>query len=243
MSSLGSLAIDVRFPFSVGQQSQMYVNVSRSQTEEPKLEYSAYSSGSQHLTQQSPYLSESEFHVTPAKEEPSLFNTSQQQQQPSQQQQSSLPGTSSPAESSVGTQGTQEAPEQPTLADYNQSTSKGHEILSQVIKASFDSQGILCKEGNFLGLSTEWPAHPSDSGAFPEVPQSSKQDALTRASLCLSGVQLRPSVFEVGRVDPAHSYPHGSEALSVPHLHADIFAKRPPHNPYPNAYRRETLHL
>ena len=128
----------------------MYVNVTRSQTDEPKTEYLAYAtpqqaSGSQHLTQQTTYLSESDFgsHATPTKEEPvSLFTISSQQQQQSQQtqqqsqqsqqqsQQSSLPGTSSPAESGAGTP--QEPQDVPTLADYNQSTSKGHEILSQV---------------------------------------------------------------------------------------------------------------
>ena len=92
----------------LGQSSQMYVNVTRSQTEEPKLEYSAYATpqqgpGSQHLTQQTTYLSESDFgsHATPTKEEPALFTISSQQptQQQSQQQtqqqsqQSTLPGT------------------------------------------------------------------------------------------------------------------------------------------------------
>ena len=92
----------------LGQSSQMYVNVTRSQTEEPKLEYSyatpqQQASGSQHLTQQTTYLSESDFgsHATPTKEEPALFTISSQQptQQQSQQQtqqqsqQSTLPGT------------------------------------------------------------------------------------------------------------------------------------------------------
>ena len=94
--------------FFLGQSSQMYVNVTRSQTEEPKLEYSyatpqQQASGSQHLTQQTTYLSESDFgsHATPTKEEPALFTISSQQptQQQSQQQtqqqsqQSTLPGT------------------------------------------------------------------------------------------------------------------------------------------------------
>ena len=129
----------------------MYVNVTRSQTEEPKLEYSyatpqQQASGSQHLTQQTTYLSESDFgsHATPTKEEPALFTISSQQptQQQSQQQtqqqsqQSTLPGTSSPAESAPGSQ--EQNPENiPTLADYNQSTSKGHEILSQVCRFHF----------------------------------------------------------------------------------------------------------
>ncbi len=131
-----------------GQPSQMYVNVTRSQTDQPKLEYSAYATPqqdpvSQHLSQQTTYLSESDFgsHVIPTKEEPvSLFTISSQQQQQQTQhqqtqqsqqaQQSSLPGTSSPAESGGGTP--QEPQDAPTLADYNQSTSKGHEILSQV---------------------------------------------------------------------------------------------------------------
>jgi hypothetical protein len=114
----------------------MYVNVSRSQTEEAKLEYSAYYT-------QTGSLSEADFGshaTTPAKEEPSLFTTttsqppSQQQQQQQQQQQSALPGTASPADSGDGSQvqQQQQPAEQPTLADYNQSTSKGHEILSQV---------------------------------------------------------------------------------------------------------------
>ena len=92
----------------LGQSSQMYVNVTRSQTEEPKLEYSyatpqQQASGSQHLTQQTTYLSESDFgsHATPTKEEPALFTISSQQptQQQSQQQtqqqsqQSTLPGS------------------------------------------------------------------------------------------------------------------------------------------------------
>ena len=131
-----------------GQPSQMYVNVTRSQTDQPKLEYSAYATPqqdpvSQHLSQQTTYLSESDFgsHAIPTKEEPvSLFTISSQQQQQQTQhqqaqqsqqtQQSSLPGTSSPAESGGGTP--QEPQDAPTLADYNQSTSKGHEILSQV---------------------------------------------------------------------------------------------------------------
>ena len=86
----------------------MYVNVTRSQTEEPKLEYSyatpqQQASGSQHLTQQTTYLSESDFgsHATPTKEEPALFTissqpqTQQQSQQQTQQQsqQSTLPGS------------------------------------------------------------------------------------------------------------------------------------------------------
>lgn len=126
----------------------MYVNVTRSQTDQPKLEYSAYATPqqdpvSQHLSQQTTYLSESDFgsHAIPTKEEPvSLFTISSQQQQQQTQhqqnqqsqqtQQSSLPGTSSPAESGGGTP--QEPQDAPTLADYNQSTSKGHEILSQV---------------------------------------------------------------------------------------------------------------
>ena len=138
----------IKFYLLGGQPSQMYVNVTRSQTDQPKLEYSAYATPqqdpvSQHLSQQTTYLSESDFgsHAIPTKEEPvSLFTISSQQQQQQTQhqqnqqsqqtQQSSLPGTSSPAESGGGTP--QEPQDAPTLADYNQSTSKGHEILSQV---------------------------------------------------------------------------------------------------------------
>ena len=128
-----------------GQPSQMYVT--RSQTEDSKLDYTAYSTqqatGTQHLAQQTNYLSESDFgsHVsaapTSAKEEPTLFSvTSQppqqsplastptdndQQQQQQQQQQDQQPQQNPDGTVTV-----------PTLADYNQSTSKGHEILSQV---------------------------------------------------------------------------------------------------------------
>lgn len=138
---------------SSGQQSQMYVNVSRSQTEEPKVEYTAYqATGSQHLSQQQQqFLTETDFghppHATSpaAKEEPSIFSTSQSQQS---QQQSSMPGTASPAESSVsGAPEVQQ--EQPTLADYNQSTSKGHEILSQV---TFQHDFYIQHLGNFEHL-------------------------------------------------------------------------------------------
>ena len=122
--------------------------VTRSQTEDSKLDYTAYSTqqatGTQHLAQQTNYLSESDFgsHVsaaapTSAKEEPTLFSvTSQppqqsplastptdndQQQQQQQQQQDQQPQQNPDGTVTV-----------PTLADYNQSTSKGHEILSQV---------------------------------------------------------------------------------------------------------------
>ena len=140
----------------------MYVNVTRSQTEEPKLEYSAYATQTQqqqptgqHLTQATAaYLTEPDLgsFATQTKEEPNIFNVSSQQQQPQQheqqqQQQSSISGTASPSESAVS--GGQEASgqsaphEQPTLADYNQSTSKGHEILSQVtILLFYPTQGV-----------------------------------------------------------------------------------------------------
>ena len=116
--------------------------VTRSQTEDSKLDYSAYSSqqstGTQHLAQQTNYLSESDFgsHVsvsaaappTSAKEEPTLFSVTSQPPQ-----QSPLASTPTDTEQQPQQQeGQQQEGQQPTLADYNQSTSKGHEILSQV---------------------------------------------------------------------------------------------------------------
>ena len=116
--------------------------VTRSQTEDSKLDYTAYSTqqatGTQHLAQQTNYLSESDFgsHVsaaapTSAKEEPTLFSVTSQPPQ-----QSPLASTPTDNEQqqqpSQQDQNPQQDGQQPTLADYNQSTSKGHEILSQV---------------------------------------------------------------------------------------------------------------
>ena len=145
MSKAISRQFDLIF---TGQPSQMYVT--RSQTEDSKLDYSAYSSqqstGTQHLAQQTNYLSESDFgsHVsvsaaappTSAKEEPTLFSVTSQPPQQS-------PLASTPTDNDQQQQQQQQQDQQPqqnpdgtvtvpTLADYNQSTSKGHEILSQV---------------------------------------------------------------------------------------------------------------
>ena len=100
----------------------------RSQTDETKLEYSTY----QQMTQQSSaggYLGqESDFG---AKDEPTLFSVSSQPPQPQtpHPQQQSQQSVGSPSDHQAEPQ---DPEQQPTLADYNQSTSKGHEILSQV---------------------------------------------------------------------------------------------------------------
>ena len=115
--------------------------VPRSQTEESKLDYSAYGTqqggGTQHLAQQTSYLSESDFgsHVTAtAKEEPTLFSVTSQP--PQQSPLASTPTENEQQQQQQQQQDQQQQPQQPenipTLADYNQSTSKGHEILSQV---------------------------------------------------------------------------------------------------------------
>ena len=120
----------------------------RSQTEEAaKLEYTAYSAQQpQHLSQPSAaaYLTESDFGGH-AKEEPTLFSVASQPPQhsqapPSQQQQQPPPPQQQQQTQQQQAQQVEQAEEQqqqqqgslPTLADYNQSTSKGHEILSQV---------------------------------------------------------------------------------------------------------------
>ena len=119
----------------------------RSQTEEAaKLEYTAYSAQQpQHLSQPSAaaYLTESDFGGH-AKEESTLFSVasqppqhsqappSQQQPPPQQQQQQQTQQQAQQVEQAEEQQQQQQQGSLPTLADYNQSTSKGHEILSQV---------------------------------------------------------------------------------------------------------------
>ena len=116
----------------------------RSQTEETaKLEYTAYNA---QQTQHSGYLTESDFGGH-AKEETTLFSvTSQPPPQPLNQSQSSQQPTTPHEQQQQPQQQQQQQPhdqqqqqveqveqqDSPTLADYNQSTSKGHEILSQV---------------------------------------------------------------------------------------------------------------
>ena len=130
------------YVYFIGPPSHMYAT--RSQTEETaKLEYTAYNA---QQTQHSGYLTESDFGGH-AKEETTLFSvTSQPPPQPLNQSQSSQQPTTPHEQQQQPQQQQQQQPhdqqqqqveqveqqDSPTLADYNQSTSKGHEILSQV---------------------------------------------------------------------------------------------------------------
>ena len=123
----------------------------RSQTEDAtKLEYTAYNAQpTQHLSQPQGFLTEGDplrDFGGHAKEESTLFSvtsqppqhpqqpqqSSQQQQQQQQQQHTQQQQQQSQTQSQQQVEETV-PPDNPTLADYNQSTSKGHEILSQVL--------------------------------------------------------------------------------------------------------------
>lgn len=87
------------------------------------------------------------------------------------------------------------------------------------------------------GVPADRATSPAGGGEAAQVPQPAEQDAGPRATLRVSRGRLRPPLLALRRAHAAHPYPHRSEAVPVPHLHALLQPLRPPDDARTHAYR------